>query len=111
MKKKNKINYTPTFNRVLISRPPPAEEIEADDYKARLFIPEQAQQQPREATVLAIGPDCKIAEPGDHVLTAHKGTELILNGETLYVILETDIFLVENDNRGPRASKTPKRKD
>lgn len=80
----------PTFDRLLIRRGKKPTET-----KEGIHIPDQAKDTVRDAVVIAVGPDVKYVKPGDKIFTALRpGTPVEIEDETLYIILESDAFLV-----------------
>jgi len=81
--------YRPSGARCLIQR---------DEIKTKtasgLLIPEQAQEKPREATILAVGSDVREYAPGQRVLISPgKGTTpLACDTPNVYFVMESDIY-------------------
>lgn len=85
---------TPLHDRVII-KPAPAEEKTAGG----IIIPDTAKEKPQRGTVVAAGPGKKdepiTVKKGDIVLYGkYAGTEMVLNGEDLLVIRESDILAI-----------------
>jgi chaperonin GroES len=84
--------FKPLADRVLIE-PVPAEQKTASG----IFIPDTAKEKPLKGTVIAIG-DGKKDEPmtvkvGDTVLFGqYSGTEIKMDGQTLLIMKEADIY-------------------
>jgi len=86
----------PLGNKVLIK---PLEE----KYEGKIIIPDVAKDKPTRGLVLAIGPGDRddngivhplsIAKDAIVLFGKYAGTEIEHNGETLYIMRETDIFL------------------
>lgn len=87
-------SLTPLHDRVII-KPAPAEEKTAGG----IIIPDTAKEKPQRGTVVAAGPGKKdepiTVKKGDIVLYGkYAGTEMVLNGEDLLVIRESDILAI-----------------
>lgn len=93
------ITFKPRNDRVLIE-PDPA----AQQSPAGLYIPDNAQEKPTYATVLAVGPGAHDGngvrvpmdiKAGDRVLFAkYSGTKLAQDGKELIILKESDILAV-----------------
>lgn len=82
----------PLLDRVCI-KPNPAEVKTASG----LVIPDQAQEKPQRGIVFAAGPGRKdepmLLKEGDEVLyEKHAGTKIVLDGEELLMMRQTNIF-------------------
>ena len=91
------MGFRPLHDRVLVRR------LDQDDKSAGgIIIPDTAQEKPMEGKVIAVGPgvrdrDGKVRPPevkkGDHVLVGKfGGTEVIIDGEELLIIGESEIL-------------------
>ena len=98
-KKKAKVNFRPTDDRVLI-RPCEAEEKTVGG----IILPDAAQEKPQRGTVIATGPGKMLKtgkradmdlSVGDEVFYGrYSGTEVEFDAETLVVVRESDILAV-----------------
>lgn len=98
MTAKNKIK--PLGSRILVQREEPK------TTKGGIFLPESAQQKPRQGKVLAVGPgkvdDKGRLQPldvnvGDEVLfSSYSGTEYKMDDQDLLILSEEDILAVVN---------------
>jgi chaperonin GroES len=95
----------PVGDRVVV-KPAAGEEVSPGG----IVIPETAKEKPQEGTVIAAGPG-KRNDRGDHIpLDVHEGdkvlfakyggTELVLAGDELVVLRETDILAVIEEGGG-----------
>jgi chaperonin GroES len=95
----------PVGDRVVV-KPTPREGVSPSG----IVIPETAKEKPQEGTIIAVGPG-KRNEMGDHirpevhegdkVLTPkYGGTEVVLEGDELLVMRETDILAVIEGGAG-----------
>jgi chaperonin GroES len=91
------MGFRPLHDRVLVRR------VEAEERtKGGIIIPDTAKEKPQEGEVIAVGAGSrddtgKIVEldvkPGDRILFGKwSGTEVILNGEDLIIMKESDIL-------------------
>lgn len=84
------MKHAPTFDRCLIRRDKTPEKT-----REGMFIPPDCRTVSREAEVVAIGSKVTQVEVGDRVFTALRpGTAVEFDGETLYLVLENDIFSI-----------------
>ena len=85
-----KINYQPTFNRVLVKTPQFSEKTKSGIIKDKSII-EAEQSKPKRLEILAVGPEVKYVKVGDlvdiDVRIAQHTTIDIYIGETLYSLL------------------------
>jgi len=87
-----KVNIKPLADRVIVA-PAEAEQKTAGG----IIIPDTAKEKPQKGTVVAVGPGKK-DEPmtlkvGDTVLYGkYSGTEVSVDGETLLIMKESDIY-------------------
>jgi chaperonin GroES len=80
----------PLNNRVVIQRAKPAEIT-----KEGVLIPTTAQDKIEEGIVLAVGPKVEELGEGDRVVFGkYVGTEVTVDGETLFVLREDDVVAV-----------------
>jgi len=85
-------NFTPLGDRVLVE-PAPAENKTASG----IIIPDTAKEKPLKGKVIAAGPgkpdEAMTVKIGDEILFGqYSGTEIKLNGETLLIMRESDIY-------------------
>lgn len=90
---KNKINYQPTFNRIIIA--PDAEE---EITKGGIIIPDAAKEKPTRGTVVAIGTDDDLTvKVGDYVIYSKVAqVDISLDGEKFVMVKEADILAIVN---------------
>lgn len=82
---------TPFFDRLFVIRD---ETIERT--KHGVIIPDGDKERPNRGTVIAIGPDCKFAYNGQHIIFGqHHGFELQIGTEEITVLREQDIYAGE----------------
>ena len=91
------MNFRPLHDRVAIRRVPFEEKT-----RGGIIIPDTAKEKPQEGEVVAVGPGArdekgKLAPPdvkaGDRVLFGKwSGTEVVIDGEDLLIMKETDIM-------------------
>lgn len=85
-----KINYKPTFNRVLVKTPQFSEKTKSGIIKDKSII-EAEQAKPKRLEILAVGPEVKQIKVGDlvdiDVRIAQHTTVDIYIGDTLYSLL------------------------
>lgn len=89
---------TPLYDRVLVKRDDPEKKTAAG-----IHIPEYSEERPMMATVVKVGEgridDHGIrplrVKSGDRVVTGkYAGTEIVIDGETYWIIREDDILLL-----------------
>jgi chaperonin GroES len=90
----SKVNITPLHDRVVV-KPAKAEEKTAGG----IIIPDTAKEKPQRGTVVAAGPGKKdepvTVKVGDTVLYGkYAGTELVLEGDDLLIMRESDILAI-----------------
>ncbi|HEY4148006.1 MAG TPA: co-chaperone GroES [Chitinophagaceae bacterium] len=90
----SKVNITPLHDRVVV-KPAKAEEKTAGG----IIIPDTAKEKPQRGTVVAAGPGKKdepvTVKVGDTVLYGkYSGTELVLEGDDLLIMRESDILAI-----------------
>ena len=112
-----KTKFRPLHDRVVVKR------IDADEKsKGGIIIPDTAKEKPSEGRVIAVGPGGRDeagkvitpdVKPGDRVLFGKwSGTEVMLDGEELLIMKESDIMgvspehLAENPRRPLGAKET-----
>ncbi|PRX33771.1 chaperonin GroES [Meinhardsimonia xiamenensis] len=94
--------FTPLHDRVLVRR------IESEEKtKGGLIIPDTAKEKPAEGEVIAVGAGARDEDgdripmdvkAGDRVLFGKwSGTEIVLNGEELLIMKESDILGILTD--------------
>ncbi len=93
------MDIKPLGQRVLVKR----EEAESKT-AGGLYLPDSAKEKPQQAVVQAIGTGGRDKDgkeipfhvaPGDRILiTKYGGTEIVIDGETLIIINESDILAV-----------------
>jgi chaperonin GroES len=77
----------PLGKRVLVKR------IEAQTTKGGIFLPESAQEKPKEGEVVAVGPEAEALKVGEKVLfSSYAGTE-VKGGDEEFLILTEDEIL------------------
>ena len=91
------MNFRPLHDRVALRRVPFEEKT-----RGGIIIPDTAQEKPQEGEVVAVGPGTrdekgKLLPPdvsvGDRVLFGKwSGTEVVIDGEDLLIMKETDIM-------------------
>jgi chaperonin GroES len=92
-----KINFRPLHDRVVVRR------IKAEEKsKGGIIIPDTVKEKPQEGEVIAVGPGGrdeagKVIKPdvkaGDRVLFGKwSGTEVVIDGEDLLIMKESDIM-------------------
>jgi chaperonin GroES len=102
--------FRPLHDRVLIRR------IEAEEKTVGgIIIPDTAKEKPQEGEVVAVGPGARDEKgerippdlsTGDRVLFGKwSGTEVILGGEDLLIMKESDVMGVINAPRAPAKKK------
>lgn len=80
----------PLRSNVIIRR-----ELANEVTESGLFIPEKHREKLQEGTVVEVGPDVLEVSKGDHVMFGkYLGTEVDIDGETLVILEEDDIYLV-----------------
>ncbi|MBD3370616.1 co-chaperone GroES [Candidatus Fermentibacteria bacterium] len=95
-----KKNVRPIFDRVLVKRQDPGEEI-----KGGIVIPDTAKEKPLEGTVIATGKGKRneagddflkpVVKKGDRVLIGkYSGTDVKIEGEEYVIVREDDILAV-----------------
>lgn len=99
--KGTKVKITPVLDRILVKRQ------DVEDYyglkDSSLVLPDEVvsrhESQSMLACVLAVGPDVKIATPGQWVATGRwSGTELVIEGQKHLIIREHEVnCIVEKD--------------
>ncbi len=87
-------NITPLHDRVIV-KPAEAETKTAGG----IIIPDTAKEKPQRGAVVAVGKGKKdepmTVKVGDTVMySKHSGTEINVDGETLLIMRETDIFAI-----------------
>ncbi|MDB5394376.1 MAG: groS [Rhodospirillales bacterium] len=91
------MNFKPLHDRVLVRR------IDAEEKTpAGIIIPDIAKEKPQQGEILVVGPGARDQQgllhpldikPGDRVLFGKwSGTEVMIDGEELIVMKETDVF-------------------
>jgi chaperonin GroES len=96
------MNFRPLHDRVVIRR------IEEDERtKGGIIIPDTAKEKPQQGEVLAVGPGARDengrvqplgVKPGDRVLFGKwSGTEVVIDGEEVLIMRESDILGVLGD--------------
>ena len=96
-KKKEGVGVRPLYDRILLRRLDPAEEV-----RGGIIIPDTAKEKPLEAEVVAIGPGKRLDDGsygemavtvGDTVLVGkYGGTEIKLDGEDYFIVREDEIL-------------------
>lgn len=86
----------PLHDKVVVRRD------EAEAYKGKIFIPEQAQEKPRTGVVLAVGPGRRNpsgevttmdVRKGDHVMfQSYAGHDVEIDGERMLIMTEDDVM-------------------
>jgi chaperonin GroES len=93
----------PTEDRILIQT------IEGPTKSGHIFIPDNAQQKPQKAKVLAVGPGryekgerkeviCKVGET--ILFGKYSGVEVEVDNQIVHIIRETDIICIIEDDNG-----------
>lgn len=101
------MGFRPLHDRVLVRR------VEAEERtKGGIIIPDTAKEKPQEGEVIAVGAGArdesgKLVEldvkPGDRILFGKwSGTEVILDGEDLIIMKESDILGIIEDSGAVR---------
>ncbi len=91
------VKVTPLGDRVLVKRLEPLQKT-----KGGIVLPDSAQEKPKEAEVIAVGPG-KVNEKGERipvyvkvgdkvVFTSYAGTEIKVDGEEYLIMREEDIL-------------------
>jgi len=91
------VKVTPLGDRVLVKRLEPLQKT-----KGGIVLPDSAQEKPKEAEVIAVGPG-KVNEKGERVpvyvkvgdkvvFTSYAGTEIKVDGEDYLIMREEDIL-------------------
>lgn len=91
------VKVTPLGDRVLVKRLEPQQKT-----KGGIVLPDSAQEKPKEAEVIAVGPG-KVNEKGERVpvyvkvgdkvvFTSYAGTEIKVDGEDYLIMREEDIL-------------------
>jgi chaperonin GroES len=91
------MNFRPLHDRVVIRR------VEEDERtRGRIIIPDTVKEKPQQGEVVAVGPGVRNdngqvqpldVRPGDRVLFGKwSGTEVMLDGEELLIMKESDIL-------------------
>ena len=91
------VKVTPLGDRVLVKRLEPQQKT-----KGGIVLPDSAQEKPKEAEVMAVGPG-KVNEKGERVpvyvkvgdkvvFTSYAGTEIKVDGEEYLIMREEDIL-------------------
>ena len=91
------VKVTPLGDRVLVKRLEPQQKT-----KGGIVLPDSAQEKPKEAEVIAVGPG-KVNEKGERipvyvkvgdkvVFTSYAGTEIKVDGEEYLIMREEDIL-------------------
>jgi chaperonin GroES len=85
----------PLGNRVLVKP-------EAEEYKGMIILPDSAKEKPTRGVVLAVGPGQmddngkihkpEVAEGAQVLFGKYAGNEIQIDGQTLYIMRETDIY-------------------
>jgi len=92
------VNIRPLHDRVIVRRVEEGEQI-----RGGIIIPDTAKEKPQEGEILAVGPgrfdDGKRVpmevKVGDKVLFGkYSGTEVMIDGESLLILRETDVLAV-----------------
>jgi chaperonin GroES len=95
-----KKNVRPIFDRVLVKRQDPEEEV-----KGGIVIPDTAKEKPLEGTVIATGEGKRneagdgfvepVVKKGDRVLIGkYSGTDVKIEGEEYVIVREDDILAI-----------------
>jgi chaperonin GroES len=101
------MGFRPLHDRVLVRR------VEAEERtKGGIIIPDTAKEKPQEGEVIAVGAGArdetgKLVEldvkPGDRILFGKwSGTEVVLDGEDLIIMKESDILGIIEDSGAVR---------
>lgn len=81
----------PFFDRLFVLRDETLERT-----KSGVIIPDGDKERPNRGIVIAIGPDCKFAFKGQHIIFGqHHGFELQIGTEEITVLREQDIYAGE----------------
>ncbi len=107
------MKFRPLHDRVLVRR------VEAEEKtKGGIIIPDTAKEKPQEGEVLAAGPGARDEsgklipidlKPGDRILFGKwSGTDIVLEGEELLIMKESDVMGVVETKAAPAAKSAPK---
>jgi chaperonin GroES len=107
------MKFRPLHDRVLVRR------VEAEEKtKGGIIIPDTAKEKPQEGEVLAAGPGARDEsgklipidlKPGDRILFGKwSGTEIVLEGEELLIMKESDVMGVVETKAAPATKSAPK---
>jgi len=88
-KKKKTIKVEALGNRVLLKRDNPEEITEGG-----IILSSGAQEEPIEAEIFGVGPDCLSLKKGDKVLVPpHAGTYVVLRGNGFVIMPEEEVMV------------------
>jgi len=107
------MKFRPLHDRVLVRR------VEAEEKtKGGIIIPDTAKEKPQEGEVLAAGLGARDEagklipidiKPGDRILFGKwSGTDIVLEGEELLIMKESDVMGVVETKAAPAAKSAPK---
>ena len=81
-------NVKPVGNRLLVKRS------EVKTTRGGIYLPETAQEKPKQGTVVALGEKVTELKVGDEVyFTSYAGSEITVSGQTGHLILPVDDVL------------------
>lgn len=81
-------NVKPLGNRLLVKR------LEAETSKGGIFLPESAQEKPKQGTVVAFGEGVSDLKVGDQIyFSSFAGSEVLIPGQEGHLILSIDDVL------------------
>lgn len=85
------MNFTPTKGRLIIKP------WDKKEKHGSIFIPDNAQESPMTALVVAAGPGCTITDGKVIIYPKYQGTEIVIEGETFLILHEDTVLAVQND--------------
>ena len=85
---KQNFDQHPFFDRVFVTRDEVVEKTSGG-----VFIPETERHKANKGVVIAAGPDCKFAFPGQRIVFGqHHGLDIMMGDKELTILREADIY-------------------